>query len=541
MRRQYVSQTHGGAQFRWKCHFLLLFLLFSSLISPSQAQPLPVNGMIQSPMQIVSGPAYYQSPTSPVVPLPPIAPTTQVLPINLATALSLSQARPIVIAMAQASEEQAAAQLQGANSLWLPDLNVGTQYAHHDGANQATDGTVPSASFSSLYTGAGVSLNLGVTDALFQPLAASQALLARQSDVQAVCNDTLLAVAHGYFDIQEARGCRAGHLDAVAKGEELLRHVEALAVDLVPEIEVNRVRALLADFKQQAVSSETNWRVAGTRMTRLLRLMPGAAVEPQEPPQLTVTLISPNHTFEELIACGMTNRPELSSQRATLQASYELLRQERMRPLIPNVVVTGRGPNGAFNSGYFGGGQGGDLRTWTGQADVDLGLVWTLNNLGVGNRALVRGRQADQDKATLELAALQDRIVEEIVQALSQANGASAEIQQAEIGVREASVTFQGVLNGLTRVRGAGNMLQTVSRPQEAAAALQQLNRSYEQYFLAVNKYNRSQFLLFHALGYPSRILTFEKPTQPEISNGTARLPEPRSAFGGMSELAPIR
>jgi isopentenyl diphosphate isomerase/L-lactate dehydrogenase-like FMN-dependent dehydrogenase len=62
-------------------------------------------------------------------------------------------------------------------------------------------------------------------------------------------------------------------------------------------------------------------------------------------------------------------------------------------------------------------------------------------------------------------------------------------------------------------VRGAGNLLQTVSRPQEAVAALQQLNLAYQRYFTAVNKYNQAEFQLYHAIGYPSRIVALERPT----------------------------
>ena len=64
------------------------------------------------------------------------------LPINLPTALCLSNARPLVIAFAQASVEEAAALLQNAKVLWLPNLNVGADYYRHDGMDQATDGTI---------------------------------------------------------------------------------------------------------------------------------------------------------------------------------------------------------------------------------------------------------------------------------------------------------------------------------------------------------------------------------------------------------------
>ena len=95
-------------------------------------------------------------------------------------------------------------------------------------------------------------------------------------------------------------------------------------------------------------------------------------------------------------------------------------------------------------------------------------------------------------------------MADEVVQAYAQAEGTRAEIGEAEKAVREADITFAGTLNGLLQIRGAGNLLQPVSRPQEAVAALQQLNRAYDEYFGAINDYNRAQFQLYHAVGYPA-------------------------------------
>ena len=44
-----------------------------------------------------------------------------------------------------------------------------------------------------------------------------------------------------------------------------------------------------------------------------------------------------------------------------------------------------------------------------------------------------------------------------------------------------------------------------MNRPQEAVAALQQLTRAYGVYYAAVNGYNRAQFQLYRALGFPAR------------------------------------
>ena len=208
------------------------------------------------------------------------AESDQTLPINLATALYLSNARPLVIAFAQASVEEAAARLQNAQVLWLPNLNVGTDYYRHNGTDQSTDGTMIRDDKSAFAAGGGATLNFGVTDAIFRPLADRQELAARESDLQTARNDALLAVALAYFDVQQARGTLAGTLDAVAKAEVLVRKTAGLAKGLVAEIEVDRARALLFDLQQQVAASRANWRITSARLTRVLRLNPSAVVVP---------------------------------------------------------------------------------------------------------------------------------------------------------------------------------------------------------------------------------------------------------------------
>ncbi|MFO0887664.1 MAG: hypothetical protein U0790_00810 [Isosphaeraceae bacterium] len=48
-------------------------------------------------------------------------------------------------------------------------------------------------------------------------------------------------------------------------------------------------------------------------------------------------------------------------------------------------------------------------------------------------------------------------------------------------------------------------MLVLVNRPQEAVFALQLMKIAIDEYFTTVAEYNRAQFELFHALGYPAR------------------------------------
>jgi len=252
----------------------------------------------------------------------------------------------------------------------------------------------------------------------------------------------------------------------------------------VPQIEVDRVRALLFDLEQEAAASRAAWQTSSARLNRVLRLNPGAVVVPIEPPQLQVTLIPPGRAVDDLIPVGLLNRPELASQKALVQATLERLRQERLRPLLPSVVLAGgSGPGGAFTGGVFAGSPNDEPYVGGGRFDVELGVVWTLDNMGAGNRALVRERSAQQQRSLLGLFDTQDRVAEEVVQAHAQLEAAAVQVGEAETEVREASITLTGTRVGLRQPLPAGGLMQLVNRPQEAVAALQQLNRAYDLYF----------------------------------------------------------
>ena len=78
-------------------------------------------------------------------------------PINLATALRLSDARPLIVAAAQASVWVAEAELTQAKVLWVPDLNIGFDYIRHDGGGpDFNKGIMTAPSMNFFYGGAGL-------------------------------------------------------------------------------------------------------------------------------------------------------------------------------------------------------------------------------------------------------------------------------------------------------------------------------------------------------------------------------------------------
>ena len=89
-----------------------------------------------------------------------------------------------------------------------------------------------------------------------------------------------MTVAEAFFNVQQARGRLSGVEDALAKGQELVKRVEALGKGLTPPIEADRVRVLLAELEQAAASAREEWRVASVSLTQALRLNPSAVAKP---------------------------------------------------------------------------------------------------------------------------------------------------------------------------------------------------------------------------------------------------------------------
>ena len=92
---------------------------------------------------------------------------------------------------------------------------------------------------------------------------------------------------------------------------------------------------MLADLEQQAVSARQQWRVQSARLTRVLRLDPRAVVEPLEHDHVQITLIDPARVLDDLMPIALTNRPELASRRALVEAAEVGVRREKARPFIP--------------------------------------------------------------------------------------------------------------------------------------------------------------------------------------------------------------
>ncbi|WP_029630138.1 TolC family protein [Zavarzinella formosa] len=448
-------------------------------------------------------------------PKPPVDGEPRVHPINLATALQLAHARPIDVQVAARQAEAAAAVFDRAKYSWLPSVYVGADYLRHDGAVQNFQGQILNANRNSLMGGFGANAVFSVSDGIFAPLAARQDLKARETMQLAVANDISLSVAEAYFSVQQARGELTVALQIVTDAIELVRRTEQLAEGLAPPLEATRARVELARRKQAVAASRERLMTASAELARLLRLDAGVVIEPIEPANMPVTLIDKTYTIDDLIPVALTTRPELAANQAFVLATLRRLEQERLRPLVPSVLIRSisTNPSGTLGYGVFAGGSGNRVGSASSRLDYDIQLVWEFQNLGLGNRARSAERKAEHEIAILEQFRTQDRVAAEVAKAFAEVNAAAERMKEAEPAFKDATDLVKKSMEAMTQTRRVGNIITLVVRPQEVVAAVQALGQSNSDYFAAVADYNRSQFRLYRALGHSSKCLSGLVPT----------------------------
>jgi hypothetical protein len=162
------------------------------------------------------------------------ATATESFPIDLSSALRLAAGQNPQIGYAQQRIQEANANVQSADRMWLPSMRIGGNYHKHEGRIQDVAGTIIETSRGSIYTGLGAQavgagspavpgllMNFHLTDAHFQPLIAQQRLCARRHASAAVRNNLLLETATAYTHLLEA-------LQLLAVAEQTLASAEKL-------------------------------------------------------------------------------------------------------------------------------------------------------------------------------------------------------------------------------------------------------------------------------------------------------------------------
>ncbi|WP_435021479.1 TolC family protein [Tundrisphaera sp. TA3] len=454
----------------------------------------------------------------------PLVPGQAIQPIDLPGALRLAGAEDLDVAIARERVCQAIAELQQARVQWLPSLYLGPNWTRHDGQAQVVEGPVRTISKSSLFLGAtaaggssisgpvpaggpaqvsGLTSILRISDAIFEPLAASQIVEARRSGIAVATNDALLGVAESYLDLQRAAGRLAIAREAASDAQTLADLTASYA---------RTGAGLDADYRRSLAERDRQRRnvevavgeleMASADLVRRTRLDPKLVVAPIEPPETVLRLIEDGCSIDALIVMGLQGRPELAESQALVRETLVRLRQAKLRPLIPSVAFR-------YSGGGFGGGRNDFFGNFDARSDADVNLYWEVQNLGLADRSIARQRAAQQRVAQLQLLKVQDRVASEVVRAEKERIAASRQMNEAARALPEAQASLE--LNLTNIRRGAG--LPQATRPIEVLQPVQALAQARADYLDSVLSYNRSQFRLCRAIGRPPAIAQAPAPT----------------------------
>ena len=379
-----------------------------------------------------------------VVPLLPPAPTLlapETRPIDLNTALQLAGVQNPELMIARQRVVEAAALRQLAAVQFLPSINVGGNYDGHTGLLQQSNGNILSVNRNAVYVGAGanavaagtvnipgVVLTGNVAVAVFGFLTSRQVVAQREFASVAVRNQAFLATTIAYSELFRAEGKRP-----------IANQVRQEAHPVATDGQLRRIGAGAPGRRRprRDRAGAARERRAGGRSGGPCRL--GAAgrgdqhrpVDPA-PPDGRLGRAEPDrprpHPALRVDRPGVVPEAGTRGRRAAIREAFLALEGSHALPFSPTILL-------GFSAGGFGGGSnlvqpvfGG----FGGRQDIDAIAYWTLQNMGVGNLALINVARSRLRLADYQFIAVLDRVRAEVAEAYARTHARYAQIGTAE-------------------------------------------------------------------------------------------------------------
>ena len=496
-----------------------------------------------------------KSETGPAIALPvPVSPPTilrpEIQPIDLDTALRLAGVQNPELNLARQRVLESVALRQLAAARFLPSINPGMNYDTHTGNLQQSNGNILSVNRSAVYVGAGsmavaagtvnipgVFLGGNTAVGIFSYLESRQFVRQREFENLAVRNQVFLQVALAYSELLRAEGRHAVALQA----REEARAIARLTADYAETgqgryADANRAATELQRRESYIKQVESELITASARLCQLLNLDPSIRLHPTDAYVVPHPLVPDPIPVAELIALGLLRRPELGAQRASVIQGLLLLDAAKALPFSPTIYI-------GFSAGGFGGGSnlvrpifGG----FGGRTDFDAAAFWTIQNLGVGNLAMIRAANANLQVRRFEQIEMLNLVRAQVAEAYAKTHARYAQIETNESAIKSGLLSFT---QDLTRIRYRSRDVL----PIELLDSFRLMAGARIDYIDAIVDYNRAQFELYVALGQPpANALAHPVPTQGVAPSGVTganpKVPNPPSSGpGGASPPAGSR
>jgi outer membrane protein TolC len=430
-------------------------------------------------------------------------------PIDLPTALRLAGVANPEIEIARQRVLEAVAYRQLAAAQFLPTINLGSNFDHHLGPLQQSNGTILKVDRDSLYVGLGagavssgtvtvpgVVWSANVADVWYGNLVSKQVVRQRGFESEAIRNATLLQVASAYLELERGAGRHAVAVQVRADAAEVARVTAEFAkTGEGRQADADRAATVLQQRKSDVVEAVNDVQVASARLCQLLSLDPSIRLEPMERQVIPSGMVPEPIPLPELLAIALTQRPELRQQQAAVRAAMLELQHAKVLPFSPQVLI-------GYSAGTFGGGSNlitpsqprfGDFAD---REDFDVVFFWSLRNLGVGNVALIRAARSQLRQSELREVETLNRVRTEVASAHARVLARFAQLEINEKAIRSSEAAYK---QDFERTR---NFVKG-SLPIELLDSLRLVGRSRYAYLDAIIDYNRAQFELYVALGQP--------------------------------------
>lgn len=425
---------------------------------------------------------------------------TDQVPINLPSALARIGGTHPIVGHARWRVQEAYAQLDRAEVLWLPSIQAGMNYHRHDGNYQAINGSIVDINSNSLQAGfgagaiaagttprPGLSAQFHLADAIFLPKVAERNAWARQHAALAAENQLMLSAALAYVDLLDAYQEESlfeessNRLGGIAK---ITRDYARVGSGLVSDAQRMETEVSLVELRR--LGAKERKLSASTRLARVLSIPTTSSLVPQDALVVPLELAEVDSPEYDQVLCGLVRRPELAESQALVSAAKEAYAREKNAPLVPSILL-------GFSTGGFGGGLGNQFGDWGGRYDIDALMTWELRNMGLGEQAARRERQAQIQQAMFNKIRWMDQVAQEISEARVQVLIRREQLEVSDQAVRTASDSY---MKNLERI-GQGQGL-----PIEVLQSAQAMETSERAYLSTVSNYNRAQLQLLWAMGW---------------------------------------
>ena len=423
-------------------------------------------------------------------------------PADLSALLGQGEGANPIIALSEEVVRANLAELTAARALLYPTLNAGMTLSMHRGPLQSGSGSIVDVQRQSLYLGGGadvrgagtlavpaVRIVGNLSDAYFAPKIAERRVASSRFDSAGVRNRTLLEIAQAYLALTGAESRLLAYRQSESEFAEIVRITGDFAKrGFGLDADAKRAQSELLLLQVESLPVESDLIVANAELSRLARTDPTLRLRPPPGTPPIFHLVDDNMPLDALIDLAVSQRPEIAARSTDVAVAQTVLRQERVRPFVPTISL-------GASAGDFGGGS--NMQTYRfshfgSRGDVDLMAVWTLDNLGFGNRAVQNRARAQIGEAEARRLATIDIVRGEVAEAyvVVRSERVAVAIAKRRIGTSEAA--YQ---QDLVRARNGEG------RPIEVLKSAKDLSLARQDLISAMSQFSQAEFGLFTAIG----------------------------------------